>query len=80
MGSKPTSPGKEPSRVSGDDPNGRARVPSINCKLRAVDALEVGAGLNAAAEPARRVMAATFIINIRVIGVVVAEYVFICNG
>lgn len=65
MGSKPTSPGKEPSRVSGDDPNGRARVPSINCKLRAVDALEVGAGLNAAAEPARRVTAATFMVNSR---------------
>ena len=67
IGSNPTSPGREPSRVSGLDPNGRAFVPSFHWALREVDALEVWVGANAAAEPARRVRAATFMVFRRMI-------------
>ena len=62
MGSNPTSPIRDPSSESGADPNGKAFVPSMKLTLSAVEDLPVWAGANAAAEPARRVRAATFMI------------------
>jgi hypothetical protein len=67
MGSKPTSPGRDPSRVSGEDPKGRALVPSIQLALRAVETLPVWAGAKAAAEPRVAATIASFMLIWRIV-------------
>ncbi len=66
MGSKPASPGRDPSRVGGADPKGSARG-LLDHSLREVEVGPLVAGAKAAAEPKRRERAATFMMTIELV-------------
>jgi hypothetical protein len=61
MGSKPTSPTRDPSRVGGADPKGRARGDSFH-ELREVDCLPVWAGAKADAEAIKERQASLYMV------------------